>query len=424
MDQPIPRMKKLWVYNYNFEFELAGHSPIQRASSKFAPWFLLNRSSSLYIPLMDSQDQLLTYQKPSDLLLQEWEKQEIPIPRFLPLSPSQESNAVLQDLENELRSSPLSPEIHLSPWGWSPHAYQFDQHLKRHQPYREEIKEWNSKIFSAQLRQQTLSEDYQIPCQILNLSSLSLESFWERALSFVQKNSTSTFFLKHSLGTSGKFLDLVDSQQFPTPRTWKKWKRWSKEGGGVLLEKSLSIQKEWSLHFDLTKDSFPKKEKILPIGITQLFSGKSRNYQGTFIDHKDQSLLQKHIPNLTPLFQKFLQKEYTGPIGVDLLETESGEWKLLEINCRWTMGRIALAWHQKQNPYPYGLYWNHFSRNHGQSEQDLFQKIGIIQNRYPCKIITVNYIQDHSFSFQLHTFFLGAQEPNLLFTIQEEIQSL
>ena len=340
---------RLWVYNYDFEFELANELKEYRDKSRFHPWFFLNRSWHVLLPLAKPSDCILTYEDPHPDVLEYLEKKLGELPDFHILRPERESNAVFADLESQ--SVPFRANIGgISPWGWSPKAVSVGKAMKSPGMSRMNMRSihWiNSKKTSHILRQKNLPEDFRIPGQIIEEQDLAKETLEKTMIRLIQRYGH--VFTKHPYGSAGKLSDLCKTPHF-SGRKIRKWKNWIRAAGGILVEKSVPIMQEWSVQVQI-EGAVPQ-----PIAVTRLFSNRNGNYLGTLIADSDQKELDSHINSLRPVLNKIIDTGYEGPLGIDLIETATGEFKLLEINGRLTMGRTAFEWHRRISEMPFSVF--------------------------------------------------------------------
>ncbi|PCI30584.1 MAG: hypothetical protein COB67_01140 [SAR324 cluster bacterium] len=402
---------KLWVYNYDFEFELAGRARLFSSAQKVSPWYYLNRTACNLLPLMEPEDSLLLYEHPDSSLLHTLEKKLGFLPHLTTFSSSRESNAIGQDLLNSTSGYKPSGKISLSPWGWSPSMAQ----ISAESPSLEKIKRLNSKSESYSLRQRHLSADWQIPSEIIHVRKLFLKNFEEQLKKFYEKYGD--FYVKHAFGASGKLLDYYSPGRVSSKKL-KTWLHWAKREGGILLEQAIPIHQEWGLQLH-----FPPKGKPIFLALTQLFSDLEQSYQGSMIRIQDQSMLGKMEEELSPLIEQIQNDGYQGPLGIDLIESSPGKFKLLEINARYTMGRVAYEWHQKINPYGIGYFSNLFLRYPKSIAFKLLQKFCTqLEKQYFCKITLINLVSSESLPVHLITLFLSLEKQEHLIKIRNQLK--
>ncbi len=348
----MKQYSRLWVYNYDFEFELANELRDYRDKSRFHPWFFLNRSWHVLLPMAESSDTILTYEDPHPDVLENLERKLGDLPDFLVLKPERESNAVFTDLESQPAPSWAAKSKRLFPWGWSPKAISVGTVMESQGTDKidEQSIRWiNSKKTSHTLRQKNLPETFRIPGQIIEEKDLNNNSLESRMTLLMQQYGP--VFVKHPYGSAGKLSDLCKAPQF-SDRKIRKWKNWIRATGGILVEKSVSILQEWSVQVQI------EGAVLQPIAVTRLFSTQNGNYLGTLIADSDQKELNHHVERLRPVLNQIMNTGYEGPLGIDLIETTAGEFKFLEINGRLTMGRTAFEWHRRISEMPFSIFTN------------------------------------------------------------------
>ncbi len=171
---------RLWAYNYNFEFELANQKNIRFGNTQQIPWWFLNRSASLYIPLAQEHDSILTYQLPQDIILQQLRRHFNDLPRFVVIEPSvKETNCVLNDFKQSATAKQILQDHEFSPWGWSSQAMQLAEGFFKHSipaNFKEIIFKANSKQTSDDIRTNLLPQSFQIPSLQINNQEISINS--------------------------------------------------------------------------------------------------------------------------------------------------------------------------------------------------------------------------------------------------------
>ncbi|MBU3917940.1 hypothetical protein KKA14_20625 [bacterium] len=396
---------KLWVYNYDFEFEFAGQPRVVLNQTNLTPWYFLNRSSSLFLPLADPGDAILSYEKPDTYILDALHQRLGYMPDWIQLNPSDhESNSVFFDLEKATILTSAITDFQLSPWGWNRTAMLASNRVFSktiNLDLEKTIRMLNSKQFSFSLREENCSRRFSIPALTLSAKNISEDEFASIFQNFYRQHSS--FFVKHYFGTAGKLSDFCQSDQFAKKKT-KKWKTWIDKSGGILLEKKIPVVNEWSIQLDIESD-----KSISPLCLTKLYSGKDRSYVGNILSDSYFFHLERLLSNLEPILKIIAGTGYHGAFGIDLIETDKGEFKLTEINARHTMGRISYEWHKAINPFPYGLFSNFFLKKQKLSNfsvlADFCKKL---ENDSDCLVSIINYIASPSRDTIFASLFIGA----------------
>ena len=377
---------KIWVFNYDFEFELA-RLPLQtKGAGNFLPWYFLNRFSPLLMPLCKEGDQIVSYEEPDPSILVLLKAKLGYKVDFVIKNELIETNSPLKNLLPSLLEY-QSGGFSLRPWGWSPLAMKLEKKLKckGFSPNLESVTRVNSKESSYLWRWRLLDEPFQIPSSIIKVNESSLEQLSKRIEEFCQKHSE--FYIKHYFGTAGRLSDKINVPQVEGKKL-NKYRQWITAVGGLLLEKSLDFEREWSLHVDIQSEG-----SVHFIGITKLLSKGDGSYWGSIVRNKASGLPKGIMNDLGPLFREIFATGYVGPIGMDLLQTSDREYKLIEINGRWTMGRIALEWNRAINRHPLGLFIQEsFPRSRFPHSKDLIQFCQGLEKKLAIEITVINFV--------------------------------
>ena len=346
---------RIWLYNYDFEFELARTLPYQNNGTS-PLWFFLNRSSSLFLPLTASDDRILAYEKPHPGLLSRLERKLgfLPEYRILKLE-GPESNSILNDLLRSPSKTEALDSCRLEPWGWSPQAEKAvtlgGGTYRDGKSKAETVRHLNSKRTSFILRNRLLPPSFRFPSKNVGLGSVRSKSLRQRIDAFAEKNRP--FYVKHYFGVSGQLSILHDSGGIPD-RALETYKSWIEKSGGIILEKRVEGRKElgFQFHFAGGRATF--------LGATEGLYSRFGSYRGSVVCRDGEHRYRKSVELLKPVCDYVLSSGYRGPLGIDTIETAKGERKLLEINARYTMGRLAIAWHHRVNPQKWGLLFTRF----------------------------------------------------------------
>jgi len=411
---------KLWVYNYDFEFEIAGLKPDTFSRQQCFPWYFLNRSSLLFLPLSKINDSILIYDQPDTLLLDSLGQKLSYLPQFTPIKPKQETNSIFSDLIiSPLMFNDLK-RYRLQPWGWSQKAIQYSSQFCRPpiSPINiDDVITLNSKQTSNHLREAYLPDKMKIPSRSIHPNKISLAELATIVKQFQKEHPC--FFIKHYFGTAGRLTNYSDTADFSN-RKLKRWKAWINKHKGILLEKKLDIRDEWSIQVEVT----PEKE-VIPLTITKLYSGRDGAYWGNLLGVKAEKLEKDLNRALEPVFEKIRQTEYQGPIGFDFIETTEHQFKLLEINTRFTMGRIAFEWHKKINTFSYGLFFNlFFPYSPHQNVKQILDSFSKLEKNSPCQVNLINLVPGQSSGITLISGIVGAESQELIWKIHQNINQI
>lgn len=413
----LTRNPILWVYNYDFEFEIAGLKASSFTRPQCFPWYFLNRLSLLFLPLSKADDSILVYEYPDkDLIISLKDKLQY-LPNFKSVKPQQETNSVFTDLFSAPFPYNNLNQCELQPWGWSQNALQYSSRFCLHPESPIKINDvlmLNSKQTSNHFRESCLPENSKIPSLDIQQVKISLTDL--KAIVKLFQEEHPCFFVKHYFGTAGRLSDYCQSSDFSN-RKLKKWKSWINIHKGLLLEEKMEIQDEWSLQIEVT----PNKE-VIPLTLTKMYSGRDGAYWGNLLGVKAEKIEENLITILEPIFQEILKTDYHGPIGFDFIETTGHKFKLLEINTRYTMGRIAFEWHRKLNPFPYGLFFNlFFPYSPHQNIKQILDTFLQMEKNNSCFITLVNLIPGLHSGTTLICGIIGAENQKVLWKTHQEI---
>jgi len=119
--------QNIWVFNYNFEFELADFPPLDLKEGRLIPWYFLNRYSPLLMPLSSEGDLIVSNEMPNPLLIKPLERKLGYKVKFIQKEDLPENNSPLSNLSS-LISDKEKPNYSLQPWGWSSLAIEWEKH--------------------------------------------------------------------------------------------------------------------------------------------------------------------------------------------------------------------------------------------------------------------------------------------------------
>lgn len=211
--------------------------------------------------------------------------------------------------------------------------------------------------------------------------------------------------------------DFCSSETFSIKKI-EKYRRWIQKNEGVLFEKFISKKKEISVQVDIQPD-----ETIIPVAVTELFSAKNGSYIGNILTDPIDTVLNELHSQLLPVLKNIAEKGYHGPLGIDLIETENGEYKLLEINARLTMGRVAFEWHRKINCHKTGLFANlFFKEQHISFPESLDETAKQLEKNFDCRISILNSVHSKINRSMLVTIFIAANTKNILLEVVQKIK--
>jgi len=166
------------------------------------------------------------------------------------------------------------------------------------------------------------------------------------------------------------------------------------EQGSLIIEHFLDKIADFSIQLDI------KEDRIRLFEVRQFMTGQQNQYRGTYLGKATATLTpdeQRFFFEALPKWRQFVRdlgsqlrdEGYQGPAGVDALLWRGREGRLhlkplVELNPRWTMGRVALALEKHLFPGVPGV-WKFVSLSEIQRLGfKTFQEFAIdLQNMYP-----------------------------------------
>ena len=388
------RPPSLWLYNSHCDAEIA------RGKPGYSPSLASQRTAEdlAHLPLFLArpQDILITQKRPSTAWLNTIQEAGFTTPEFLPLEPR-------QDFSSQVRADKLAG---FEPWGWSPDALESFRPLRNrlieieggnasfcHSLYAEEntlsqniqalfSKSWSTNFLRAWMQAHPESFSYFGSMEHLGSAEQSLETTLQRATLLLEKGTS--VMIKAPFGTSGMQNKKIQTLRDLSSAVTLGWiKRILKEQNSIVVEPYLNKVFDLSVQFEV------RKERTQILEVRRFITGNRYQYQGTYLGKRMVGFERAHHElfhhALSPwhelirdLGQAMRNQGYLGPAGVDALIYESSpheeaqkEWKaegnlqereskkiqrsfflkpLVELNPRWTMGRIALELEKHIDP--------------------------------------------------------------------------
>ena len=263
---------------------------------------------------------------------------------------------------------------HLQPWGWSPEMNKTLAPLikqnKQKLIWRDSFKNLFSKEWSLSLNKSLNDSDFSWQEEDDSLGDFC--SKYEDVIKSI-KHFTSlgwgTVCIKTPFGASGRNIIRFHAAEVSGNQEGQ-IKGLLKKQGGLLVEPWLERVADFSAHYDL-------KDKLKFQGITRLLNDEQGQYSASVFGRYEQGLpeevlsflhsqnkdgLAAFYKNLSPyLEEKLRSHDYRGPIGVDTFVYKGKGGKLyfrpvVEVNFRFTMGRVALELGRKLSPGKCGLF--------------------------------------------------------------------
>ena len=361
------RPPEFWYYNPNCDAEIArgkvGFTPNKNVRNiqldfEHFPLFLAKES-----------DVVLVENLPSASFLKNLHDVGFPLPEF-------------RTFEKNLDLPPENKIAGVQPWGWSPEVF------ARFQPWKDRLIKLDgangawckallnhtnfkntdlsplfSKAFSsAQLKSwlQSHPEDHAIfgSLEFTGSTETSWKALKEKWVTQLQKNPHQKWLLKAPYGTSGS----GNRRVLHAHEAHQNLGKWAQKiiatQGEIIFEPLLHRVADLSMQIEIHPD------QTRTVGIRRYLVGDSFEYRGTWLDPRLTSLGNEALRFLhdatlgeSPLnrwetlahelARQARKQGYLGPMGIDALlwRTEEGKLQLkpiVEINPRWTMGRIAI----------------------------------------------------------------------------------
>jgi len=321
--------------------------------------------ASLPMFLCAAADVVLVRQKPSSSFLGQMRRLNFSLPEFVEYPPQGLAGLDLGD----------RPIRCLRPWGWSPESVDFMAPLRARLPsgesastfWNEDIRRLYSKAWSAGVLRGFLDEHPAAwLCDQRAVGTACSSSEKVRAEVHRLRDEGVDAVVKAAFGSSGQDQIRLGGGWFRKEQTG--WLRnILREQGCVVVEPLLDKVFDLSVHFDIAASG-----KAAVMGWTRFFTDRKGQYRGTLIHHRDTDLdtdVRKFLdgdgrgsPHLQKLCQTLVRyvaermadTGYTGPVGIDALVYRAGDGlrlkPIVEINPRFTMGRVALHLGQRVDP--------------------------------------------------------------------------
>lgn len=268
------------------------------------------------------------------------------------------------------------------PWGWSPETFEifkklasrlaktsggnaeFCQHLLTQKSYESSnfskifSKSWGSDFFARWLANNPKSAS-RFDCQkALGQNFKEIEN--AKAFALKQLELGRPICAKAPLGTSGNGVKRILSPKELNHNLGVWMQNTLADQKNLLIEPWLDKVHDLSFQFEVTS------EDIRFFEVRKFLIGKQNQYQGTclghwkhFFDLPSMQLFQELLPDwkllIKDLGQELQQIGYQGPVGMDAMiyRNEENQLRLkpwVELNPRWTMGRVALELEKHLDP--------------------------------------------------------------------------
>lgn len=334
-------MPRLFIGNFEFEHRLA---PSENQSMKLwqslpAQLSRINAElATVLLALAKDDDYLLL----PEIIEQHFFDQAIQdgLPKVVPITLKQ------------LNSMPSSIEV--VAWGVTSEIFELtkSKNWSLTTARLEQISEANSRMTAFQIAKNLGV----LPLGVQSISTLDgIEEAIEATLSYSDQ-----WIMKAEFGMSGR--ERITGQTAMLAENQKGWI--SKRLAGnqkIILEPSLSNEKEVSWHWEIQSNASPKF-----LGFTELFNNERGEYRGNRVLSDENEIITswKSSFEATQLAcEQIKQLGYFGPISIDsmkykLKDGSIGYHSLMDINARYTMGRMALEYQKRLAPNN-DVAWSH-----------------------------------------------------------------
>lgn len=345
----------IWIYNPSCDAEIARGQPgftppktVQNLSEDLEP---------LLMVLARDADMICVKKRPRVEWLKHMADAGFKVPEFID--------------SLDIREPKLSG---FEPWGWSPDAFERFRPLKERLVETKEgraiwnktllsrkdfqatgiskffSKEWSSDFLRKWLQAHPETHDVFGGVEIAGVTQKSVEAAHALIHELLAKKNA--VVLKAPYGTSGNQVKRVSSAK-DLEGTLGGWIRNTITAqGGIIIEPWLDKQHDLSIQIEVDSE-------VTLLEAREFITDQLWQYQGTVLGRKSWKFspeAHRFFSHALPLWQKFardlgrvlLEGGYQGPAGLDALIYKGTDGKLrlkplIELNPRWTMGRVALA---------------------------------------------------------------------------------
>jgi uncharacterized ferritin-like protein (DUF455 family) len=365
----------LWLYNPFCDAEIARGKP--GYSPKAAPERLAKDLEHLPMFLASSQDVVLVSQRPGFEWLSFVKNAGFEIPEWVDRNLSAYREPKLGGLE---------------PWGWSPESFEyFRAVVKRLTPTSGGNASWCQELFSKQDFSETQLGTFFSKAWSVEYLKTWLSNHPDHAQSFECQDTVGNIFTDWPSAKEYIELELQNQVRLVAKAPWSTagngvkrilnvselngslggWiENMIRTQGSIIIEPWLDKVHDLSIQLEVGSD------QIRILETRKFLTGKQFEYRGTFLgplrnafEPATLMLLQTLLPTwkilARDLGQTLRENGYQGPVGIDALIYADSNKKLklkpiVEINPRWTMGRIALEIEKRIQPGT-PAFWGFFS---------------------------------------------------------------
>lgn len=364
----------VWFYNPHCDSEIArgvpGFTPTRGAEQ------ISRDLEATPVFLCHNQDVVLVHQRPDMDWIESLQKAGFQTPEFIEIESP--------DLAQSIRAPKISG---IEPWGWSPEVFDAFKPLGSRWVNRAENDPFCKKILSQETFTKTglgqfFSKSWSVhflqewltlhpSSQIFFGTQDSVGSLFYDIKSANQRiheimESGHSVMAKAPYGTAGMQVKKINHPK-DLLGPYGGWiKNTLKSQGAIVIERWLDKLFDLSVQLEIHTD------RIQILEVREFITGKHHEYRGTYLGKKLQGFTPEHLQffhSALPEWHRFLRdlgttlrnEGYQGPAGVDALLWKSPEGALqlkpmVELNPRWTMGRVALELEKHLAPGLNGLW--------------------------------------------------------------------
>lgn len=277
----------------------------------------------------------------------------------------------------------------MEPWGWSPDSFEAfrplrnrivrvsggnglwcSQMLKNENFQQAGLGRFFSKEWSVRFLQDWMAgapaavQEYFGPTETVGAMYPTWDSVEFRLCQLFSQNKTA--MVKAPYGTAGKQVRHVSTLTELQGKVGGWIRNILHDQGSVIIEDKLNKIYDLSIQIEI------RDETVELLDIRRFITGSQNEYRGTYLGkkltgfakpdlHAIHTLFSNWRPFVADLGRRLQTEGYRGPAGVDALIWRDPQGKLklkplVELNPRWTMGRVALELEKKLKPGVQGLW--------------------------------------------------------------------
>lgn len=247
----------------------------------------------------------------------------------------------------------VRPGTELVPWGWTDVLQQRArlQRLEFTAPPPAAVRDVNSRKFSFELE-----TEWQVglPGASMVRDLAELEAAIANARLFADQ-----LVIKANWSMAGRERILIADQPTDADLAWIRSRL--HHHGAIFVEPWVARVAEAGIQIQISQSGLPQL-----IGVSQLICDSRGQYGGSwFADLPNAAYHWQPAVDVAMRAAARLQdRGYFGPLGIDAMRYRLHDGSLnlrplMDINARWTMGRLSLGWRKYLQPGESGLWWHH-----------------------------------------------------------------